>query len=81
MDQESLVSHPFSGILLVHNTITNISGRTGLYYINAYGSEIHPSPNPDYIADLGMKDVLVYSCGSLWTRYALHYHSIEKRDF
>ncbi|KAI0809092.1 hypothetical protein BC629DRAFT_1481903 [Irpex lacteus] len=38
-----------------------------LYYINAYGSEIHPSPNPDYIAHLGMKDVLVYSCGSLWT--------------
>ncbi|KAI0089871.1 UPF0052-domain-containing protein [Irpex rosettiformis] len=38
-----------------------------LYYINAYGSEIHPSPNPDYITHLGLKDVLVYSCGSLWT--------------
>lgn len=38
-----------------------------LYYINSYGSEIHPSPNPDYINNLGMTDVLVYSCGSLWT--------------
>ncbi|KAI0706212.1 UPF0052-domain-containing protein [Cytidiella melzeri] len=40
---------------------------TRLYYINAYGTEIHPSPNPDYIAHLAVKDVLVYSCGSLWT--------------
>ncbi|KZT08962.1 UPF0052-domain-containing protein [Laetiporus sulphureus 93-53] len=38
-----------------------------LYYINAYGSEIHPSPNPDYIANLSLNNVLVYSCGSLWT--------------
>ncbi|KAH9949457.1 UPF0052-domain-containing protein [Amylocystis lapponica] len=38
-----------------------------LYYINAYGSEIHPAPNADYIAHLSMNDVLVYSCGSLWT--------------
>jgi len=38
-----------------------------LYYINAYGHEVHPSPNPDYIANLSSNDVLVYSCGSLWT--------------
>jgi len=38
-----------------------------LYYINAYGSEIHPAPNPDYIRNLSLNDVLVYSCGSLWT--------------
>ncbi|KAF8746251.1 hypothetical protein AX14_000049 [Amanita brunnescens Koide BX004] len=38
-----------------------------LFYINAYGTEVHPSPNPDYIASLSTKDVLVYSCGSLWT--------------
>ncbi|KAF9454921.1 UPF0052-domain-containing protein [Macrolepiota fuliginosa MF-IS2] len=38
-----------------------------LYYINAYGMEIHPSPNPDYLANLGERDVLIYSCGSLWT--------------
>ncbi|KAL6305673.1 hypothetical protein BKA93DRAFT_209205 [Sparassis latifolia] len=38
-----------------------------LYYINAYGNEIHPSPNSDYITNLSLTDVLVYSCGSLWT--------------
>jgi len=38
-----------------------------LYYINAYGHEVHPSPNPDYISGLSANDVLVYSCGSLWT--------------
>ncbi|KAF8349873.1 hypothetical protein F5887DRAFT_1059126 [Amanita rubescens] len=38
-----------------------------VFYINGYGMEIHPSPNPDYIAGLASKDVLVYSCGSLWT--------------
>ena len=42
----------------------------GLYYINAYGSEIHPSPNPEFLANIALKDVLVYSCGSLWTRCA-----------
>lgn len=46
-----------------------INASTGLYYINAYGNEIHPSPNPDYLSHLSIKDVLVYSCGSLWTRY------------
>ncbi|KAK7692776.1 hypothetical protein QCA50_004409 [Cerrena zonata] len=40
---------------------------TRLYYINAYGSEIHPSPNTDYLNNMSSKDVLVYSCGSLWT--------------
>ncbi|KAF8665082.1 hypothetical protein AX16_000550 [Volvariella volvacea WC 439] len=38
-----------------------------LFYINAYGIEIHPAPNPDYLSNLGKRDVLVYSCGSLWT--------------
>ncbi|KAG7090718.1 hypothetical protein E1B28_009810 [Marasmius oreades] len=38
-----------------------------LLYINAYGMEIHPSPNPEYISTLGVVDMLVYSCGSLWT--------------
>ncbi|KAF9457476.1 UPF0052-domain-containing protein [Collybia nuda] len=38
-----------------------------LFYINAYGIEIHPSPNPEYLSSLASKDVLVYSCGSLWT--------------
>ncbi|KAH9991052.1 UPF0052-domain-containing protein [Russula vinacea] len=38
-----------------------------LYYINAYGHEIHPTPTPEYISGLGSHQVLVYSCGSLWT--------------
>ncbi|KAF8502804.1 UPF0052-domain-containing protein [Russula emetica] len=38
-----------------------------LYYINAYGHEIHPAPTPEYISGLGTHQVLVYSCGSLWT--------------
>ncbi|TBU54005.1 hypothetical protein BD310DRAFT_936957 [Dichomitus squalens] len=38
-----------------------------LFYINAYGNEIHPSPNPDYLYSMSRYNVLVYSCGSLWT--------------
>ncbi|KIY63245.1 UPF0052-domain-containing protein [Cylindrobasidium torrendii FP15055 ss-10] len=38
-----------------------------LFYINAYGMEIHPSPNPDYLSSIASHDALVYSCGSLWT--------------
>ncbi|KAH9486721.1 hypothetical protein JR316_0000786 [Psilocybe cubensis] len=38
-----------------------------LYYINGYGMEIHPSPNPDFLANIASRDILVYSCGSLWT--------------
>lgn len=43
--------------------------RTGLYYINAYGMEVRPSPNGDFLANLDTRDILVYSCGSLWTRF------------
>ena len=42
--------------------------HSGIYYINAYGSEIHPYPNPDFLTNLSSRQVLVYSCGSLWTR-------------
>ncbi|KAF8509851.1 UPF0052-domain-containing protein [Hysterangium stoloniferum] len=38
-----------------------------LYYINPYGHEIQPYPNPEFLAQLSSRDVLVYSCGSLWT--------------
>ncbi|KAF5312620.1 hypothetical protein D9619_003063 [Psilocybe cf. subviscida] len=38
-----------------------------LYYINAYGMEVRPSPNGDFLANLDTRDILVYSCGSLWT--------------
>lgn len=38
-----------------------------IYYINAYGNEIHPYPNPVFLTSLSAGQVLVYSCGSLWT--------------
>lgn len=45
--------------------------------MNAYGHEIFPSPNPDYISGIAAKDVLVYSCGSLWTRCGAPYPTIS----
>ncbi|KAF4623230.1 hypothetical protein D9613_001997 [Agrocybe pediades] len=38
-----------------------------LYYINGYGMEIHPSPNGEFLSNLRSREILVYSCGSLWT--------------
>jgi len=38
-----------------------------IFYINSYGQEIHPRPNPEYINSLHTCEVLIYSCGSLWT--------------
>jgi 2-phospho-L-lactate transferase/gluconeogenesis factor (CofD/UPF0052 family) len=38
-----------------------------LFYINLYGQEIFPEPNGDFFDALDKRDVLVYSCGSLWT--------------
>jgi 2-phospho-L-lactate transferase/gluconeogenesis factor (CofD/UPF0052 family) len=40
-----------------------------VFYVDTLGQEIEPSPNRDYIASLRTYDVLVYSCGSLWTRF------------
>ncbi|BEI83043.1 hypothetical protein CcaverHIS002_0309110 [Cutaneotrichosporon cavernicola] len=38
-----------------------------LFYINLYGQEIFPEPNGELFEALDKRDVLVYSCGSLWT--------------
>ncbi|PVG00700.1 UPF0052-domain-containing protein [Serendipita vermifera] len=38
-----------------------------VFYINAYGQEIYPSPNPEFLSNLSQRDFLIYSCGSLWT--------------
>ncbi|KAI8339944.1 hypothetical protein BC941DRAFT_418983 [Chlamydoabsidia padenii] len=38
-----------------------------LYYINEYGQEIYPVPNPKVITQLSTKNTLVYSIGSLYT--------------
>jgi len=38
-----------------------------VFYINQYGQEIYPSPNADFIKNLKCRNILVYSCGSLYT--------------
>ncbi|ORZ19483.1 hypothetical protein BCR42DRAFT_489417 [Absidia repens] len=38
-----------------------------LYYINEYGQEIYPVPNPKVITQLSTKNTLIYSIGSLYT--------------
>jgi len=39
-----------------------------IFYINYVGTEIYPLASPEYLNALESKEVLVYSCGSLWTR-------------
>jgi hypothetical protein len=62
---ESPIHRKWGRMLSAYQLHLNLAG---LLYINAYGHEIYPSPNPDYIANLSSSEVLVYSCGSLWTR-------------
>ncbi|CAO3640928.1 unnamed protein product [Mucor fragilis] len=38
-----------------------------IYYINEYGQEIYPVPNPKVVSQLSSKKALVYSIGSLYT--------------
>ncbi|KIJ53415.1 hypothetical protein M422DRAFT_155365 [Sphaerobolus stellatus SS14] len=38
-----------------------------LFYINPYGHQVQPSPNPEFLSNLSSRDILIYSCGSLWT--------------
>ncbi|CAO3628653.1 unnamed protein product [Mucor hiemalis] len=38
-----------------------------IYYINEYGQEIYPVPNPKVVSQLSAKSTLVYSIGSLYT--------------
>ena len=52
----------------------------GVFYLNLYGQvskglevnakfgqEVFPEPNPEFLETINSRDVLVYSCGSLWT--------------
>lgn len=57
-----------SFVFSLGRVVSYIRGHLGIYYINAYGNEIHPYPNPDFLANIFTRQVLVYSCGSLWTR-------------
>lgn len=61
---ESRIAREFLLFSLFHRVLYS----SGLYYINAYGHEIHPSPNAEFLSQCTGKDILVYSCGSLWTR-------------
>ncbi|KAI8142575.1 hypothetical protein BJV82DRAFT_579619 [Fennellomyces sp. T-0311] len=38
-----------------------------VYYINQYGQEIYPFPNPKVISHMSTKETLIYSIGSLYT--------------
>jgi hypothetical protein len=38
-----------------------------VFYISDYGQEIKPDPNAEMLQHLAHNDMLVYSCGSLWT--------------
>lgn len=55
-------------LVVLDPVVTYMHKRSGIYYINAYGNEIHPYPNPDFLMNLSVRRILVYSCGSLWTR-------------
>ncbi|KAL8923649.1 MAG: hypothetical protein Q9172_003041 [Xanthocarpia lactea] len=41
-----------------------------IWYINPYGQEMHPSPNPKAIAAIQTSDTIIYSIGSLYTSLA-----------
>ncbi|ORY97120.1 hypothetical protein BCR41DRAFT_314622 [Lobosporangium transversale] len=67
----------FSTLRLVQNNIhfdktptrsSSLHSRiTRLYYINEYGQEIFPPPNPKLLCALAEMETLVYSIGSLYT--------------
>ena len=57
--------------IFLGRAVTYAHGCSGIYYINAYGNEIHPYPNPDFLTNVSLRQVLVYSCGSLWTRLVI----------
>ncbi|KAI9271831.1 hypothetical protein BDA99DRAFT_545953 [Phascolomyces articulosus] len=49
----------------VHEKLSSRIER--LYYINQYGQEIYPFPNPKVISHMSTKGTLIYSIGSLYT--------------
>ena len=53
VNKERMYSHP--------STIAAIE------YINSFGKQVFPKPNANYMSALHSSDVLVYSCGSLYT--------------
>jgi hypothetical protein len=67
----------FSTLKLIQNNIhfdkspnhssSLVSRITRLYYINEYGQEIFPPPNPKLLCSLAEMETLIYSIGSLYT--------------
>ena len=67
----------FSTLKLIQNNIhfdktptrsSSLQSRISrLYYINEYGQEIFPPPNPKLLCSLAEMETLVYSIGSLYT--------------
>ncbi|KAL8736027.1 MAG: hypothetical protein Q9166_000589 [cf. Caloplaca sp. 2 TL-2023] len=41
-----------------------------IWYINPYGQEMHPSPNPKAVAAIEVSEAVIYSIGSLYTSLA-----------
>ncbi|KAL8657583.1 MAG: hypothetical protein Q9226_001771 [Calogaya cf. arnoldii] len=41
-----------------------------IWYINPYGQEMHPSPNPKAVTAIQASDAIIYSIGSLYTSLA-----------
>ncbi|KAL8648947.1 MAG: hypothetical protein Q9210_004693 [Variospora velana] len=41
-----------------------------IWYINPYGQEMHPSPNPNAVSAIRGSDAVIYSIGSLYTSLA-----------
>jgi 2-phospho-L-lactate transferase/gluconeogenesis factor (CofD/UPF0052 family) len=42
-----------------------------IFYVNPYGNEVHPSANPRVINAVRTAEVLIYSIGSLFTRFLI----------
>lgn len=60
--------HANSNLIFSKTSDAKLSARIrGIFYINEYGQEIFPYPNPKLPAQLATKRTLIYSIGSLYT--------------
>ena len=48
-----------------------------VWYINPYGQEIRPPANPKVIAAIEQAEAVIYSIGSLYTRYIHSLRSVQ----
>lgn len=64
MDHSTLMDNPESDSPSSDKLPSKISR---LFYVNAYGNEVDPAPNPEYLVKLKQCQTVLYSCGSLWT--------------